>query len=112
MDVLHDDAVFQARVRTQFFPYRFAEQGHVVLFEPLVKELGRDLNRQNISLKLHGLDGGEPSFERLRADVVSYDFEASCPDAGVILVHGVEWFDVENKLRFESIQNGSDIGRR
>ena len=38
--------------------------------------------------------------------------EASCPDAGVILVHGVEWFDVENKLRFESIQNGSEIDRR
>ena len=52
------------------------------------KRTGKGLNRQNISLKLHGLDGGEPSFERLRADVVSDDFEASCPDAGVILVHG------------------------
>ena len=80
-----------------------------MLFEPFVKELRGDLNRQNISLKLHGLDGGEPSFERLRADVVSYDFEASCPDAGVILVHGVEWFDVENKLRFESIQTGPTL---
>ena len=39
MDVLHDDAVFQACIRTQFFSYRFAQQGHVVLFEPLVKEL-------------------------------------------------------------------------
>ena len=26
MDVLHDDAVFQASVRTQFFSYRFAQQ--------------------------------------------------------------------------------------
>ena len=92
---------------TQFFlPFCAARTS---LFEPLVKELGKDLNRQNISLKLHGLDGGEPSFERLRADVVSYDFEASCPDAGVILVHGVEWFDVENKLRLSQFRTGPKL---
>ena len=89
MDVFHDDAVFQARVRTQFFPYRFAKQGHVMLFEPFVKELRRDLNRQDLPIQLHWLDGGEPRFERLGTDVVSNDFKAFRPDARVVLVHVV-----------------------
>ena len=89
MDVLHNDAVFQASVRTQFLSYRFAQQGNVVLFEPLVKELGGDLNRQDIAIKLHGLDGGEPRFERLGTDVVLDDSKAFGPDTCVILVHVV-----------------------
>ena len=89
MDVFHDDAVLQTRVRTQFFPYRFTQQRHVVLFEPFVKELGRDLNRQDWAVKFDGLDGGEPRFERLGADVVFDDIKALCPDTDVILVHVV-----------------------
>ena len=87
MDMFHDDAVLQACIRTQFFSYRFAQQGHVVLFEPFVKELGGDLDRQNLSIELHGLDGGEPRFERLRTDVVFDDIEALRPDTDVVLVH-------------------------
>ena len=109
MDVFHDDAVFQARVRTQFFPYRFAKQGHVVLFEPLVKELGRDLNRQDFAIKFHRLDGGEPRFERLGADVVLDDSKALGPDTCVILVHVVSGGEVDKewwkKRPFEVNQN-------
>ena len=57
MDMLHDDAVLQTCVRTQFFSHRLAQQGHVVLFEPFVKELRGDLDRQNLSIELHRLDG-------------------------------------------------------
>ena len=87
MDVFHDDAVLQTRVRTQFFSYRFAQQGHVVLFEPFVKELRGDLDRQHLSVELHRLDGGEPRFERLGTDVVFDDIKALRPDTDVILVH-------------------------
>ena len=89
MDMFHDDAVFQARIRSKFFSYRFAKQGYVVLFEPFVKELGRDLNRQDWAVKFDRLDGGEPRFERLGADVVFDDIKALCPDTDVILVHVV-----------------------
>ena len=87
MNVFHDDAVLQARVRTQFFSYRFAQQGHVVLFEPFVKELRGDLDRQYLTIELDGLDGGEPRFERLGTDVVFDDIEAFCPNTDVVLVH-------------------------
>lgn len=87
MDVLHDDAVLQACVRTQFFSYRFAQQGHVVLFEPFVKELRGDLDRQHLSIELHRLDGDEPRFERLGTDVVFDDIKALRPDTDVVLVH-------------------------
>jgi len=89
MDMLHDDAVLQTCVRTQFFSYRFAQQGYVVLFEPFVKELRGDLDRQDLSIELHRLDGGEPRFERLSADVVFDDIKALRPDTDVVLVHEV-----------------------
>ena len=87
MDVFHDDAVLQSSVRAQFFPHRFAQQGDVVLFEPLVKELRRDLNRQHMAIQLDRLDGSEPRFERLGADVVFDDRQAFRPDARVVEVH-------------------------
>ena len=87
MDMLHDDAVLQTCVRTQFFSHRLAQQGHVVLFEPFVKELRGDLDRQNLSIELHRLDGGEPRFERLGTDVVFDDIKALRPDTDVVLVH-------------------------
>ena len=87
MDVLHDDAVFQASVRTQFFSYRFAQQGYVVLFEPFVKELRGDLDRQHLSIELHRLDGDEPRFDGLGTDVVFDDIKALRPDTDVVLVH-------------------------
>ena len=87
MDMFHDDAVLQTSVRTQFFSYSFTQQGHVVLFEPFVKELRGDLDRQNLSIELHRLDGGEPRFERLGTDVVFDDIKALRPDTDVVLVH-------------------------
>ena len=81
-----------------------------MLFEPLVKELGRDLNRQDFAIKFHRLDGGEPRFERLGADVVLDDSKALGPDTCVILVHVVSGGEVDKqwwkKLRFEVNQNG------
>ena len=89
MDMFHDDAVLQTCVRTQFFSYSFTQQGHVVILEPFLKDLRGDLDRQNLSIELHRLDGGEPRFERLGTDVVFDDIKALRPDTDVILVHVV-----------------------
>ena len=87
MDMLHDDAVLQASIRTQFFPHCFTQQRHVMLLEPFVKELGRDLNRQHLSIQLDRFDGSEPRLVCLGTDVVFDDRQALGPDTRVVEVH-------------------------
>ena len=60
-----------------------------MFLKPFVKELRRDLDRQNVSIQLHRFDRGKPRFERLGADVVLNDLKAFRPDTDVVLVHVV-----------------------
>ena len=97
MGVFHDDAVLQPGLRAQFFPHCLAQQRHVMFFEPLVKDLGRDLNRQHLAIEFDWLDGSEPRFVCLRADVVLDDRQALGPDADVVEVHVLQVMGV-NKV--------------
>ena len=87
--LFHDDGILQPRILAQLFANGFSQQVHIVLLQPFVEELRRHLNGQYNFLKAHSLDGNEPRFESLRADIVFYEGEAICPDTFVIQVHTV-----------------------
>ena len=85
--LLHDDGVLESGFLAQLFSDGLAEEVHIVFLEPLVKELGGDLNGQNRLLELHRFDRNEPRLESLGAYVVFNEGEAICPDTFVVEVH-------------------------
>jgi len=88
--LLHDDGVLQPGILAEFLANGLAQQIHVVLLQPLIEELGRDLNGQNRLFQLDRFDRNEPRLKSLGADIVFDKGEAICPDTFVIQVHSVQ----------------------
>ncbi len=76
----------------------FAQQLDIVLLQPLIKELGGNLDGQNLIFETNRLNRVEPCFERLATDVVFNDVQTIVPDGEVILTHNWVKFAVSDGL--------------
>src|SRR5262249_46241348 len=59
---------------------RLDEQGVVVLFDPVIKKLARNLEQQLLLLKLYRLDRDEPGSVRVIRETPLHDCERIGPD--------------------------------
>jgi hypothetical protein len=58
-----------------------------MFFQPFVKELAGNLDRKNVTIDFKRLNRFKPSFETLRAYVVSDNIQTTFPDPVVCFLH-------------------------
>src|SRR6185437_5321564 len=84
---IHHNAVFEARIFTQFPFKRFSKKSYVMLLNILIKKLTWYLDGQNIIFKKHRFYWFKSGFVMLPLNYIFYNIETTTPNCFASIIH-------------------------